>query len=228
MEPFPAPRTLAAVTNEPAGFDPQDAAGAEARRFFEELWSMGDPWDLETSALDRRRYERQIELLSDRRYGRTLEIGCAAGAFTRLLAPACDELLALDISPTAIARAKESVPLPTVDFRVVNVMKFDAENSGPWDLVVLTETAYYLGWLYPMFEVGWLAHALHGATKPGGRLLLANTFGRENGIMSDWLIWTYRDLFVRAGFDVDAEETLRGEKETVEMEILITRFEKRA
>ncbi|MEO7685215.1 MAG: SAM-dependent methyltransferase [Gemmatimonadaceae bacterium] len=54
--------------------------------YFENLWKAGDPWRFESSECERQKYARQLELLSDRRYGRVLEIGCAAGVFTRMLA----------------------------------------------------------------------------------------------------------------------------------------------
>lgn len=205
------------------GFD-RRAADIEARRFFDELWAEQDPWALEESALDQRRYERQLELLAGRRYERALEIGCAAGAFTRLIAPLCDELVALDVSRHALERARARPGLDGVELRLANVMELDLGGEGSWDLVVLTETAYYLGWLYPMFEIGWLAHSLHEATRPGGHLLLANTIWRDDGIMSPWLIRSYRDLFGHVGYSVASEEVLGGEKDSVELEILITLF----
>jgi hypothetical protein len=56
-------------------------------------------------------------------------------------------------------------------------------------------------------------------------LLLANTIGREeSGIMTPWLIHTYRDLFGHVGYALEREETMRGTKETVEFEILISLF----
>ena len=202
------------------------AADAEARRFFDELWADKDPWDLESSELDLRRYDRQLELLGDRTYGRALEIGCAAGAFTRMLAPLCDELVGLDVSRPAIERARAAGEPPGTTYRLENVMEVDFEREGEWDLVVMTETAYYLGWLYPAFELGWLAHSLRRATRPGGRLLLANTISREDGIMSPWLIRSYRDLFGHVGYRVEHDETMRGVKESVEFEILVTLFER--
>ncbi len=199
-------------------------AGPTTREFFEGLWAeQQDPWDLDTSELDQRRYARQLALLGDRRYGRALELGCGAGSFTRQLTGVCDSIVAVDVAPSAIARARLS-GMKDVDFRVANIMELDVENEGAWDLVVLTETAYYLGWLYPLFDVAWLAHSLCEATNPGGRLLLANTISYDNGIMSSWLIRTYRDLFANAGYDVEVEETLRGTKETVDFEILLTLF----
>jgi 2-polyprenyl-3-methyl-5-hydroxy-6-metoxy-1,4-benzoquinol methylase len=204
------------------GFD-REAAHAKARRFFAEVWADSDPWNLDISQLDQRRYERQLALLADRRYGRALEIGCAGGSFTRRLAPLCEELVALDISERAIERARAAHDgSPGVEYRVANVMELDLRSGGSWDLVVLTETAYYLGWLYPLFDIGWLAHSLHGATRPGGRLLLANTISRDEGIMSPWLIRTYHDLFRNAGYVSEREETLRGIKETVAFEIVLS------
>ena len=208
------------------GFD-RAAADVKAREFFDDLWAESDPWDLDGSPLDQRRYERQLELLAGRRYGRALEIGCAAGSFTRLLAPICDELVALDVSRHAIERAGAREGLEGVELRLANVMELDLQAEGAWDLVVLTETAYYLGWLYPMFEIGWLAHSLHEATSAGGRLLLANTIWRDDGIMSPWLIHSYRDLFANVGYAVEAEERMRGVKDSVDLEILITLFAKR-
>ena len=82
-------------------------------------------------------------------------------------------------------------------------MELDVEREGMWDLVVLAETAYYLGWLYPMFEIGWLAHSLHEATRSGGRLLLANTISHDDGIMSPWLIRSYADIFSHVGYEVE-------------------------
>ena len=111
---------------------------------FEGAWRIGDPWDLETSALDQESYARQLELVGDRRYGRVLEIGCAAGAFTRMVAALADRVLALDVAPSAIERARQDVP-PNVEFRAGDVMELDPVKEGPWDLVVMSETIYYLG-----------------------------------------------------------------------------------
>jgi SAM-dependent methyltransferase len=204
-------------------------AGRQARRFFDELWADSDPWSLDDSELDQRRYRRQAELLGDRRYSRALEIGCAGGSFTRALAPLCDELVALDIAAAAVERASAVIDDgAAVELRVANVMDLDLEREGTWDLVVIAETAYYLGWKYPMWELGWLAHSLHEASRPGGRLLLVNTISGEEGIMSPWLIRSYHDLFANVGFEVEREETMRGVKETVEFEILISLFAKAA
>jgi SAM-dependent methyltransferase len=208
----------------------RELSGKAAREFFENLWARGDPWDLETSELDQARYGRQLAFLGERRYARVLEIGCGAGAFTRLLAPLAERLVAIDVAPAAIARAVAVEPrLEGVEFRVANVMECDPRAEGPWDLVVLAETIYFLGWLYSFFDVGWLAAELFAATRDGGRLLLANTCGGvEDHLLRPWLIRSYRDLFLNVGYGLETEETLSGIKNRVQLDVLITLFVKDA
>ena len=147
----------------------------ESQRFFEERWREGDPWEVEGSELDQASYESQAALLRDRTYGKALELGCGSGAFTRRLAEIADRTLAIDVAPSAIERARAAGLDPNaVHFTVANIMDFDLRAEGPWDLVVMSETIYYLGWLYPLFDVGWLATEIFAATREGGRFLMAN------------------------------------------------------
>ena len=137
----------------------RDEAGRNARAIFEGIWESGDPWSLETSEHEQRRYERHLELLGDRRYGRVLEIGCGAGTFTRQLSPLADRLVAIEVAENAVERARGLGPPANVDYRVANAMDFDLVGEGPWDLVVLSDTIEYLGWLYTCSEVARFADA---------------------------------------------------------------------
>jgi len=202
----------------------------ESQRFFEERWREGDPWDVESSELDQASYESQAALLRDRTYGKALELGCGSGAFTRRLAEIADRTLAVDVAPSAIERARGAGLDPNaVDFRVANIMDFDLRGEGPWDLVAMSETIYYLGWLYPLFDVGWLAAEIFAATREGGRFLMANTYGGEKDyLLRPWLIDTYRDLFLNVGYRPEAEEVVAGTKDGVEYEVLVALFSKPA
>jgi predicted TPR repeat methyltransferase len=179
---------------------------------------------LETCEFEQARYARVMHLLAGRRYSRTLEIGCGAGAFTRLLADVSDHIVGLDVSSAAIDRARERITDPrVVEFRVANVMDVDLEAEGAWDLVVMNETVYYLGWLYSFFDVAWLAHRLLAATASGGRFLMANTFGDAVGyLLRPWVIRTYRDLFLNVGFQLEYEEVFRGTKDGTQLDVLIS------
>lgn len=41
----------------------------------------------------------------------------------------------------------------------------------------MSETIYYLGWLYPLFDVAWMATQLYDSIAVGGRLLMADLSG---------------------------------------------------
>ena len=202
----------------------------ESQRFFEERWREGDPWEVESSALDQASYESQAALLRDRTYGKALELGCGSGAFTRRLAEIADRTLAIDVAPSAIERARAAGLDPNaVHFTVANIMDFDLRAEGPWDLVVMSETIYYLGWLYPLFDVGWLATEIFAATREGGRFLMANTYGGEKDyLLRPWLIDTYRSLFLNVGYRPEAEEVVVGTKDGVDYEVLVALFSKPA
>jgi len=198
----------------------------KAQSFFDDLWARGDPWELEASDFERERYARLIAMLDQSKYARILEIGCGAGAFSRLLAPMAQQLIALDVSSRAIAAARAAQgSIKHVEFRAANVMDYDPKAEGPWDLIVMSETIYYLGWLYSFFDVAWLASELFAATRTGGELLLANTQGDAlEPLLRPSIIRTYHNLFVNVGYNIRAEEVLRGTKNGVGIEVLITLF----
>jgi SAM-dependent methyltransferase len=202
--------------------------GQKMRDHYETVWDDGDAWSFESSEFEQQRYDHQLAMLSTTRYGAALEIGCGSGCFTRRLAGICDQVVALDISAAAIERARmqtERAEHGLIDLRVANIMDFDVAADGPWDLIVFSETIYCLGWMYPMFDVGYLVTRLLQSMRAGGRLLLANTYGAEKDwLLRAWLIDTYRDLFRNVGFRLEREETFCGTKQGVEMKVLMSLF----
>jgi SAM-dependent methyltransferase len=208
--------------------DERERVGERVREFCDQLWRQGDPWDFEHSAYEKARCERLIRIIEDRRYERAFEIACGAGYFTRLLAPLADHILAVDIARTAIERARSlSGELKHVDFRVANVMDYEWQAEDAWDLVIFNDAICYLGWLYPFFDVAWLAAQLFAATRDDGRLLMANTMHEGNDkLLLPYIIRTYRDLFLNVGYRLEAEEIFHGAKNGVDYDILISLFVK--
>jgi predicted TPR repeat methyltransferase len=204
------------------------AISQKARGFFEDLWRNGDYWDFQGSDYEHMRCQHLLRMLDGNHYHSLLEIGCGAGVLTRMLAPFADQILALDISQTAIERAQSTAIGPAaIDFRVANIMDDSSSIKGPWDLIVFSDTLYYLGWLYPFFDVAWLAVRLFEATKPGGHLLLANSMAEgEDWLLRPWLTRTYRDLFVNVGYAIAREEVFNGVKKGMDFAVLMTLFVK--
>jgi SAM-dependent methyltransferase len=115
------------------------------REYFERLYAEScDPWSFETSEYESKKYERTLSVLAHRQVGyhRALEIGCSIGVFTAMLAPLCDELLAVDVSERAVAAARERLArFPHVR---VELRRLPEETpAGPFDLVVASEVLYY-------------------------------------------------------------------------------------
>jgi SAM-dependent methyltransferase len=206
----------------------REAIGKRIADHYEAVWQNGDAWSLESSEFEQRRYDDHIRLLSGRPYRSVLEIGCGSGGLTRRLAGISDRVVALDISPSAIERARAQVAgthIAHVDFQCANIIDYDLAANGPWDLVVFSETIYSVGWLYSMFEVGFLIASLHDAMCLNGVLLLSNTYGADRDwLLRPWLIDTYRDLVRNIGFQLDREEIYCDVKDGVDMKVLMSLF----
>lgn len=74
----------------------------------------------------------------------SLEIGCGAGAFSRLLAKSSERVLALDLSPNMIRVAAErSARFPNIDFRVADVLALELPAES-FDCVATIATLHHL------------------------------------------------------------------------------------
>src|SRR5262249_7747985 len=135
-------------------------------------------------------YERQFGLLDGRSYPRALELGCGAGGFTAPLAGLSGHLGAVGIAPPAVEHARARVGSGgRVEFRVADVMDCEVAREGPWDLIVMNDTIYYLGSVYTFVEIAWLAAEIFAGTSPGGRFLMANCSAAIEGEDEDMRPW---------------------------------------
>lgn len=194
---------------------------------FEERWAAGDPWAIEGDGGHvRRKLDLQLSFLRDRRYARVVEVACGNGNLTGGLAAVADSVLAIDIAPSALSRAQLACSeLTHVTFREADAVTFDYVEEGPWDLITVVESIYCFGWLYPMFDVAWMAREMVESLTPGGRLLLTNTYGAERDfLLHPYLIDTYRDLFRNAGLTVLKEEVLHPSDVDEDLPALVTLF----
>jgi SAM-dependent methyltransferase len=206
----------------------RERLGEQAFEFSEGLWRKGDVWEFDTSEFEHAKRARLIEILDGARYPRILELGCGGGQFTRLLTRLADRIVAFDIAPSAIARARAvEAEGSIIDYRVGNAMDYGWRADAPWDLVVMNETICYLGWLYPFFDVAWFAAEIHAAVRPGGRFLMANSMDAQyDKLLLPYIIRTYRDLVLNVGFRLAREEIHSGTKHDVRFDVLISLFEK--
>lgn len=113
------------------------------RSYFEAVYSSKrDPFGFETSPYEAAKYARTLAALDDRRFVRALEVGCSIGVFTAMLAPRCVELVAVDISALAVARARKRLA-GVHGVRVERRTLPEEMPQGPFDLIVCSEVLYY-------------------------------------------------------------------------------------
>lgn len=134
-----------------------------------------DPWRFETSAYEDGKYTATIAALPQDRFARMLEAGCANGVLTTRLAAYCDELIAIDVSPTALASAEaRCAGQPQIRFAC---RRLPAEApDGPFDLILLSEVVYY----WDSADLAALAGYLCAAIPSGGHVLLVHWTGETD------------------------------------------------
>ncbi len=101
-----------------------------------------DPWNFRSSAYEQSRYASIISILAGRKYQRAFEPGCSIGVLTAKLAPLCDELISIDVSPTAVELARQQCASHShVEIQMGSLPAF--MPAGPFDLIVFSEIGYY-------------------------------------------------------------------------------------
>src|ERR671913_1299387 len=137
------------------------------RDYFENLYAEStDPWGFETSEYERRKYERTLESLGGRSFRRAFEAGSSIGVFTAMLAPRCDELLAVDTSERAVEIARERVAEQS-HVRVERRTLPEEMPNGSSDLIVASEVLYY----WPREVMLEALRRFEGILAPGGALV---------------------------------------------------------
>ncbi len=158
--------------------------GAPGRAHFEKLFEQPDPWNY-GSPYEREKYQRQLDLLPTGLIGRGLELGCAEGHFTALLAARVGHLMAADVSPTALARAKNRCAAwPDIAFLALDLGK-DALPEK-LDLIVCSEVLYYLE---DEAALRGGAAALAAALAQGGVLITGNGYLLHDNKMRTGFDW---------------------------------------
>jgi peptidoglycan/xylan/chitin deacetylase (PgdA/CDA1 family)/SAM-dependent methyltransferase len=139
---------------------------AEQQRW-DKVFRKPDPWKYDSDYEVTKRHH-VLEMLPEGAIDAALEIGCAEGHFTELLAPRVSRLTALDISGQALERARARC----ADAGNVTFVRCDIHEQlpdGPFDLIVCAETLYYL---YDRHALADFANRAVARLRPGGHIVL--------------------------------------------------------
>ena len=115
------------------------------QRFFDEFYGdAADPWGFSTRWYEQRKRDLTMASLPRRRFANAFEPGCSIGVLTAELAQRCDALLATDISEQPLVRVRERLE-GAAHVRVEQLATPQQWPAGSFDLIVLSEVAYYCG-----------------------------------------------------------------------------------
>jgi len=143
---------------------------------FERLYEASpDPWRFRESGYEQAKYRNTIAALGDRRFRSGFEVGCSIGVLTRLLAPFCARLLAVDMVARPLAAARDTcADQPWVRFAQMAVpLEWPDET---FDLIVLSEVLYFLS----PADIAAVADHVVGSLDDGGMVVLVNWRGTSD------------------------------------------------
>jgi SAM-dependent methyltransferase len=140
---------------------------------FEERYRADlDPWHTLTDPYESDKRERTLVACGEGPFASVCDLGAGTGLLAAALARHCEQLLALDGAPTAVAEAQRRLaPFPHAEARVATLP--DGLPTGPLDLVVASEILYYLDDDAFRAVLEWLPNAL----VRGGRCVAVHWIG---------------------------------------------------
>ena len=143
--------------------------------YFDRMYQDPDPWSFASSPYERRKYDLTVGSLPRSRYRRAFEPGCSIGVLTRRLAGRVDELVAVDLHAAPLVDARRR--LAASEGIVVQQMAVPGEwPAGTFDLIVLSEIAYY----FDDEDLALLQQRVAETLEPGGDLVLVHWRGETD------------------------------------------------
>lgn len=111
--------------------------------FFEHFFDEGDPFGFDVNPEEQLKFARTLEVCGDAALGRVLELGCAVGTFTQELASRATDVLAIDVSQSAVDQVARRLS-GHANVRAVAMKIPDEFPDETFDLVVASDVLYYL------------------------------------------------------------------------------------
>ena len=167
----------------PASAAPESVYGS--RDWLEQEYRRvgGDPWGLDWRPSQVERYHQMVEIVTSlaalhgRASRRVLDVGCATGTFTAMLAsalgPGGAETRGIDVAELAISRARARYP--EVGFDCLTLEEAETRFAGTFDLITMLEVLYYV----PEEERGTVLGRLRQMLRPGGIVVISSMVARK-------------------------------------------------
>ncbi len=167
------------------------------RREMSNKYRQPDPWGRQRRMSD---VDAAVSLLPDVRYGTCLDVGTGLGHYAERVGPVCEQVIAIDVCPTAIARARARLhAIPNLVFQTRNIRRFTGA-SGPFDLIILGDVLYYLGDREFPNKFDHIVGNIVSFLRPGGRILMSHHVSSDR---SEREVSAYTAAFERRGLTIE-------------------------
>lgn len=144
--------------------------------YFQQLYQQdADPWQVRKRWYEQRKRALVLAALPQQFYRNAYEPACGNGELTLALAPRCEQLLAADLSEAALRLTRNRLQLG-VQFDHVRLERqvlpddWPRRPDQPFDLILISELAYYLNHVELALLI---AHSV-ATLAPAGTLLLCH------------------------------------------------------
>jgi len=131
-----------------------------------------DPWNYTESAYEQEKYQKTLEAIPQDVHT-ILEIGTSEGVFTELLLQRGKKVFGIDISRTALERARARLEAYGDQVRLEKLDIVRDEPEGTFDLILASEVLYYLGGRNVLLS---LEEKFFRHLRDGGYLLLVHFY----------------------------------------------------
>jgi peptidoglycan/xylan/chitin deacetylase (PgdA/CDA1 family)/SAM-dependent methyltransferase len=137
------------------------------REYWNRVTAKESPWN----SYEQTKYHHTLEALPDSSIVDAVELGCATGVFTEMLAGRVERVLAIDVAHKALDQAK----VRCENLNNITFLQHDIGNGmigSDWDLVVCLEMLYYIRDRHALKET---AKNIVRSMKVGGHLLMTHS-----------------------------------------------------
>jgi cyclopropane fatty-acyl-phospholipid synthase-like methyltransferase len=147
--------------------------------FFDHFFDEGDPFGFDRNPEERLKFARTLEVCGEGPLGRVLELGCAVGSFTEILAPRATDVLALDVSQAAVDQvARRLRDHPNVRAKAMSIPAEFPEET--FDLIVASDVLYYLS----VEELKHCLSRIEAALSDGGSFVSVHYVPRMGSVLN--------------------------------------------
>lgn len=147
--------------------------------FFDHFFDAGDPFGFDLNPEERLKFQKTLEVCGEGPLGRVLELGCAVGSFTEILAPRATDVLAVDVSQAAVDQVIQRLQ----GHPNVRAMAMDIPAEFPdetFDLVVASDVLYYL----PIEELKRCLARIEAALSDGAAFVAVHYVPRMGSVLN--------------------------------------------